>query len=163
MYEKIRDLAPTILIPSAWILTYGATQGYFTDSSVGIAHIIMLSFIAFFVLTGYNRMMSGALLGWLCVLISGFIITLVGTIGFFIDMYGNLPFVTSIFGWMILPSMGLLYTSVKSKDVIYYISFVISTTGSVLFIFLPFIYSIPIVALGQTIGIVKAVLDDKGE
>lgn len=162
MYKEFRDLAPTILIPSSWILAYGATQGYFTDLSVGIAHVIMLSFIGFFVLTGYNRMMSGALLGWLCVLISGFIITFVGTLGFFTDTYGNLPFITSIFGWMILPSMGLLYTTVKSQDVIYYISFVISTLGSVLFIFLPLIYSIPVVALGQTVGIIKAVLDDKG-
>lgn len=162
MYEEIRDFAPTLLIPAAWILAYGAIEGYFTSQSAQIAHIVMVFFISFFIITGYKDMLDGALRGWLTVLIVGLLITFVGTLGFYIDSYGDIPYVISLWGWMIIPSLGLFYTGMKTGDPIYYVSAILSLSGAVSYPFIDIIFVLTAVCVGQTIGIIKAVIDDKG-
>lgn len=126
-----------------------------------IAHIVMVLFIGFFVATGYNNMRSGALKGWLIVLCLGFFVTVAGLVGFYVGDYVKVLHRVSLFGWMILPTVGLLYTGLKTEEMLYYVASGISLLGVILVITPAGFLGIFAVGIGHTMGIWKAVVDEQ--
>lgn len=126
MIADVRDALPVLLIPSAWIVTYFIITGSVQSQSMRIAHIVMVLFISIFLITGYEKMRDGVLRVWLGVLSAGWVITSVGLIGFYLPSYSYILHWISLLGWMLIPSVGLLYTGYKADDIVYYSSSVIN-------------------------------------
>lgn len=160
MLREIRDFLPMILIPAAWAVTHFTIIGYISENAIAIAHIVMLTFITVFLLTGFRNMSEGALKGWLIVLVVGLIITSIGTIGFLSSEYGNLLRAVSVYGWMIAPTLGIAYTGYCTQDATYYISAVVSAVGIGVVPYLPTETGILMVGLGHTIAIGKAIVSE---
>jgi hypothetical protein len=159
--SDIRDIAPVLLVPSAWVVSFLAISGAFRQDTVMVAHLVMVLFIGFFIATGYDNMRSGALRGWLVVLCLGFSVTVAGLVGFYTTDYTTLLHTVSIFGWMILPTAGLLYTGLKTDKRLYYIASGMSLIGVILVITPVGFFGIFAVAVGHSIGIWKAVADEQ--
>lgn len=160
MFGEIRDFLPMILIPSAWVVTHFTIIGYISGNAIGVAHIVMLIFITVFLLTGFRDMREGALRGWLIVLVVGLIITTIGTIGFVSSEYGNLLRAVSVYGWMIIPTIGIGYTGYCTEESTYYLSMFVSAVGIGVVPYISAEVSVLIVGLGHTIAIGKAVVSE---
>lgn len=161
MISDIRDVLPVLLIPSAWILSYFILNGSLESDPMRIAHIVMFFFITIFLITGYKEMDSGVLKAWLIVLVIGWVITILGITGFYYSDYSDVLHKISLFGWMIAPALGLVYTGYKSGYITYYVSSSISFIGLVsAFIISPSV-GVVVVAVGQTVGMCRAVWDSK--
>jgi len=147
------------------VFVAGAQQGLISPRSIFIAHLVMAGFIAFFLLTGWAEMSTGALAGWRAVMVVGLGITLAGIAGFLVTTASTVFLTTSLVGWMILPAVGLAYTGrlLDQAATIYLASAALSGIGAVTFIFSllgvgPGVVSILLVGVGQTVGIVDAVV-----
>lgn len=161
MIADVRDALPVLLIPSAWIVTYLIINDSVQSRSMRIAHIVMLLFISIFLVTGYEKMREGVLKVWLGVLLAGWGITLAGLIGFYVSTYSYILHWMSLLGWMLIPSIGLLYTGYRADDIIYYLSSLINLIGVGLTVVLSPSIGVLVVAVGQTVGMSKAVWDSK--
>lgn len=165
MFQTVREYGPVGLIPAAWLATGSAHAGYLSDQGMLIAHLVMAGFIAFFAITGWNRMDRGAFRAWRTILVVGFLITGAGIAGFFVPSGARLLFVTSLVGWMVLPAFGLLYTARELPDavIVYAGSGGLSLLGAALFLgslsgagdSLALV-AVFLVAVGQTASIVDA-------
>lgn len=161
MISDIRDMAPVLLVPSAWVVSFLVISGVFQQDAIMIAHVTMIVFIGFFIVTGYNNMRFGALRGWLVVLCLGFSVTVAGLVGFYVTDYAKILHSMSLYGWMILPTTGLLYTGFKTNKILYYIASGISFIGVILVVTPAGFFGIFAVAIGHSIGIWKAVADEQ--
>lgn len=159
MLGNIRDSLPVILVPSAWLLAYATLSNSVESNPMMVAHFVMMLFISVFLITGYDKMRNGALRAWLGVLSIGLIITVIGFFGFYNPDYSATLHKISLFGWMIIPSVGLIYTGYETEKPIYYVSSIIAFFGIISAYIIPVSLSVLIVAVGQTIGIGKAVWD----
>jgi hypothetical protein len=163
--EEVRGYGPVVLIPAAWLAAGAAYAGYLSDDGILIAHLVMVGFIAFFAVTGWDEMDHGALRAWRAVLVVGLGITLAGVAGFFVPSLEGVLFATSLVGWMVLPAAGLAYTALELPDarVVYAGGAALSILGAVLFVAtlvgVGDVLAAPAfvaVAVGQTAGIVDA-------
>ena len=165
MFETLRRFGPVLLIPAAWLAAGAAVTGSLQPDGLLIAHLVMVGFIAFFLLTGWHRMDDGALRAWRVVLVVGLVITLAGVAGFVGPVESSVLLGVSLVGWMVLPAAGLAYTARALPDAaaVYAGGAVASLAGAALFIWSlstpagPVVWpSFGLVAVGQTAGIVDA-------
>ena len=165
MLQRIREAGPGLLVPLAWLFVALAERGIVASRSMFIAHLVMAAFITFFLLTGWSEMKSGALAGWRAVMVVGLGLTLAGIGGF---LLGSTPLLaTSLVGWMVLPVAGLVYTGrlCTAAAWLYVGSAAVATVGAVVYVggmvggsAAAVLVGIVLVGIGQTIGIVDAVL-----
>ena len=165
MLRTIRERGPALLVPLAWTAVGAAQFELVSPRSIFIAHLVMAGFISFFLLTGWAEMSTGALAGWRAVMVVGLGVTLAGIAGFLVTTASTVFLTTSLVGWMILPAVGLAYTGrlLDQAATIYLASAALSGIGAVTFIFSllgvgPGVVSILLVGVGQTVGIVDAVV-----
>ena len=164
MLQSLRESGPGLLVPLAWLFVAAAQQGLVSARSIFIAHLVMVGFIAFFLVTGWTELSTGALAGWRAVMVVGLGITLAGIAGFLVEA-GTLLLTTSLVGWMLLPAVGLAYTGrlLDQAATIYIASAVLSAGGAVVYILSLLgvgsgVVGILLVGVGQTVGIVDAVV-----
>ncbi len=165
MSETLRETGPGLLVPLAWLFVTGAEVGVVSEQSIFIAHLVMAAFITFFLATGWTELSSGALAGWRVVMVVGLGATLAGIAGFVFSSGAGGLLLISLVGWMLLPAVGLAYTArlLDSAAGIYLGSAVLSGIGAVVYLLslagLGFgIAGIALVGIGQTVGIVDAVV-----
>lgn len=170
MIERVRDLGPVVLVPAAWLATLGAVLDLLDSDGMAIAHAVMLVFILFFLLTGYQSMASGALRVWRGVMVLGTPITAAGFAGFFVTTGETALFSVSLIGWMLLPAAGLAYTAgeIPEARVIYGGGAVLSVLGALgMLAFVAgtsdifAVIGITLVGIGHTVGIGEASLRDQ--
>ena len=165
MLQSLRESGPGLLVPLAWLFVAGAHQGLVSGRSIFIAHLVMAAFITFFLGTGWTEMSTGALAGWRAVMVVGLGITLAGVAGFLVSVGAATLLTTSLVGWMLLPAAGLAYTGrlLGEAASVYTASAVVSGLGAVIYILslggleLELV-GITLVGIGQTVGIVDAVV-----
>jgi len=153
-----------VLIPAAWVAAGAAIVGVLRPEGMLIAHLVMVAFIGFFLVTGWNRMDHGALRAWRAVLVAGLGLTLVGVAGFVGPVAGPAPLGVSLVGWMVLPAAGLGYTARELPEaaVVYGGGAAVAVLGAAVFAWTasagaPAVWpSVGLVAVGHTAGIVDA-------
>lgn len=167
MLWRLRDLAPSALVPAAWLATAGAHAGLLGETAIYIAHIVMAVFITFFAATGWDQMETGALRAWRLVLVVGLGVTLAGIAGFLVPAAETPLLATSLLGWMLLPAAGLVYTGRELPEArpVYYAGAGLSLVGTVLYAATLAgidgglaLVALALVGVGQTAGIVEASL-----
>ena len=167
MLRTLRESGPGLLVPAAWLVVAAAHRGVVTSRSIFIAHLVMVAFILFFLVTGWDEMNDRALQGWRVVMVVGVAITLSGIAGFLIDSVATPLWAISLVGWMVLPAFGLFYTGMVLPEatIIYVASGALSIVGPIIYL-LSFLVGIDLIAIagigvtavGQTLGIGDAVL-----
>ena len=167
MLRTLRESGPGLLVPAAWLVVAAAHRGVVTSRSIFIAHLVMVAFIVFFLVTGWDEMNDRALQGWRVVMVVGVGITLSGIAGFLIDSVATPLWAISLVGWMVLPAFGLFYTGMVLPEatIIYVASGALSIVGPIIYL-LSFLVGIDLIAIagigvtavGQTLGIGDAVL-----
>ena len=167
MLRTLRESGPGLLVPAAWVVVAAAHRGVVTTRSIFIAHLVMVAFIVFFLVTGWDEMNDRALQGWRVVMVVGVAITLSGIAGFLIDSVATPLWAISLIGWMVLPAFGLFYTGMVLPEatIIYVASGTLSIVGPIIYL-LSFLVGIDLIAIagigvtavGQTLGIGDAVL-----
>ena len=165
--RTLRESGPGLLVPAAWLVVAAAHRGMVTSRSIFIAHLVMVAFIVFFLVTGWDEMNDRALQGWRVVMVVGVAITLSGIAGFLIDSVATPLWAISLIGWMVLPAFGLFYTGMVLPEatIIYVASGTLSIVGPIIYL-LSFLVGIDLIAIagigvtavGQTLGIGDAVL-----
>lgn len=165
MVATLRRFGPVVLIPAAWLAAGAATVGVLDPEGMLIAHLVMVGFISFFLLTGWSRMDHGALRAWRAVLVAGLGLTVVGVVGFVGPGSGTVPLGVSLVGWMVLPAVGLAYTARELPDaaLVYAGGAAAALLGAAVFVWTlastgdPVVWpSFGLVAVGHTAGIVDA-------
>lgn len=165
MIRSLRDLAPVVLIPAAWLAAGASAFDYLGDQGMFIAHVVMVVFISVFAVTGWSKMETGALRAWRTVLVVGLPVTLAGLAGFLISALSTPLFSVSFLGWMLLPGVGLAYTAGKlpqartlyfSCAMLSFGAFAFSAAGIVLGDSTLLLVGILLVAVGQTTSIADA-------
>lgn len=163
MLRRIRETGPVGLVPLAWLVVTGAHLDLVSNEAIFIAHLVMVLFIAGFVVTGWSAMATGALAGWRAVMIVGLAITLIGIGGFLAPSEPALAI--SLVGWMVLPAAGLAYTAreLAVARLRYLGAALASTIGAICYVAwlagvseLIALVGLALVGLGQTAGIVDA-------
>ena len=165
--RTLRESGPGLLVPAAWLVVAAAHRGVVTSRSIFIAHLVMVAFILFFLVTGWDEMNDRALQGWRVIMVVGVGITLSGIAGFLIDSVATPLWAISLVGWMVLPAFGLFYTGMVLPEatIIYVASGALSIVGPIIYL-LSFLVGIDLIAIagigvtavGQTLGIGDAVL-----
>ena len=167
MFQSVRDGAPTVLVPAAWVAAAGAHAELLSTDGLLIAHIVMAAFIALFVLTGWRSMDTGALRAWRVVLVAGFFLTVSGIAGFYLTEFETPLLAISLLGWMLLPAVGLAATGDALIQTgfhpVYHGGAGLSVIGAGLYVaglaigFDPLLFvGMAFVGIGQTAGIVAA-------
>lgn len=165
--KSIRKYVPTILIPFAWAVALPQARRYIMESGVLVMHVVMIGFLTFFLITGWQKMNDESVLNfWKWVIFLGLIPTFCGLIGVAAYQQSSLIMI-DILGWAILPTAGMTYTGYIIQDkgqYIYYLSSVLSFVG-VIILFLVLYKSlqnpsvgIALVCAGHTMGIIEAVV-----
>lgn len=168
MLWELRDLAPAALVPAAWLATAAAHVDVLAADGIFIAHLVMAAFIAFFTVTGWSAMATGALRAWRLVLVVGLGLTLAGIAGF-LGVPGDTGLLaTSLVGWMLLPAAGLVYTGwlMPERGAVYYAGGMLAVLGAVLYVVALLddgngtveLVALALVAVGQTAGMLAASL-----
>lgn len=171
MFQAFRDVAPTMLIPAAWLVAGGAHAELLSTDGLLIAHIVMAAFITLFVLTGWHAMDTGALRAWRIVLVAGFFLTLSGIAGFSLTEFETPLLAISLIGWMLLPAVGLAATGDALVETgfhpVYHGGAGLSVIGAGLYVSglaigvaLLLFVGMAFVGIGQTAGIVDAARRD---
>lgn len=165
MFGTLRRFGPVGLIPAAWIAAGAATVGSLQTEGMLIAHLVMVAFITFFLVTGWSKMDDGALRAWRAVLVIGLGLTLAGVAGFVGPVAGPTLLGVSLVGWMVLPAVGLAYTAREIPDaaLVYGGGAAAAFLGAAVFVWTlvssgdPLVWpSFGLVAVGHTAGIVDA-------
>jgi hypothetical protein len=170
MIEPIRDLGPIALIPAAWTATALTVLGHLGEEGMLIAHGVMAVFIAFFAVTGWSEMSTGALRSWRTVLVAGLPVTLAGIAGFLVTTVETPLHAVSLIGWMVLPAVGLADTARRLPEakLVYLSAAGLSILGALAAVaglalddqrFV--LGALALVAVGQTASIVDASLRDR--
>lgn len=173
MLQRFRQYGPVLMVPAAWGTTALALHTSILGSrEMMIAHFFMSLMMAAFLITGWNKMNEGILKAWRSTIVIGLIITLTGLTGF---IGSDTPWmhVVSLYGWMIIPGIALIYTGLK--DELYGKKYIFSGSLSLLGFIVYFLqrfnyfqadtYSLSgliLLASGQTLGILVAAYQNSG-
>lgn len=166
MLRRAREIGPVVLIPAAWIVVAAVLVGFLSQRALFVAHLVMAALLLTFVVTGWAEMEQGALRAWRVIILAGFGITLAG-IGGFLDLGPSaLLFAIDLYGWMLLPGIGLIYTGLvlPSPGWLYIGAGSLSILGALvailpvtLFSMSTAVYGILFTGAGQALGITGAV------
>jgi hypothetical protein len=168
---EARDLAPAALVPGAWLATGAVHADVLGTDGIFIAHVVMAGFIAFFAVTGWSAMSTGALRAWRLVLAVGLGVTLAGVAGFLGAPGEEALLGTSLVGWMLLPAAGLVYTGqeMPGSGLVYYGGGGLSALGAVVYVAAlgaglgggVELTALAVVGAGQTAGMLAGALADQ--
>ena len=167
VFRTLRESGPGLLVPAAWLVVAAAHRGVVSSRSIFIAHLVMVAFITFFLVTGWDEMTDRALKGWRVVMAVGVGITLSGIAGFLIAPVATPLWAISLIGWMLIPAIGLFYTGavLPEATTIYVAGGTLSIVGPIIYFLsvlvgvdLMALAAIGVTAVGQTLGIGDAVL-----
>lgn len=166
MFRRFRAYGPAGLVPAAWGFAIAFHFGAIGDRTALIGHAIMAALLALFAVTGRAEMRTGVLRAWWSVVAVGFFVTAAGVVGLWAPG-GVVLLGVALYGWMLLPAIGYGYTALAmDADAWPYVLGAIgSIVGAVLYtigLLGVFAAAMPvglaIVGIGQTIGIVDAVV-----
>ncbi|MFC6874173.1 hypothetical protein [Halobellus marinus] len=167
MLRQAREVGPAFLVPIAWTVVILAHLGVVADSTLFVAHVVMSVLLAVFTVTGRAEMRHGALRVWWWIVAVGFVVTVLGTVGFRLGAAGASLQAVALFGWMLLPAVGFVDTARRGVDrsSLYVGSAAASVLGAGVYAggFLATSHAVPIVGLalvgiGQTAAILDAAL-----
>lgn len=165
MLRTAREYGPALLVPAAWGFVTAAHVDAVADSTLFVAHVVMTVLLAVFAITGRADMREGTLRVWWSIVAVGFVVTLLGTLGFRLDAGGAALQATALFGWMLLPAVGFVDTGRRGADRawLYYGAALGSVLGALLYavglaVAVPalLVAGLALVGIGQTAGIVAA-------
>ncbi|KTG14447.1 hypothetical protein [Haloferax profundi] len=165
MFRQAREYGPVFLIPLAWGFVTAAHLGVVSSSTLFIAHVVMATLLAVFAVTGRQDMREGVLYTWWLVIVTGFVATVTGAVGFRIGSAGPLFQGVALFGWMLLPAIGFADTGrrVSERAWVYFGGATACVFGAVTYALgllstLPFVLVVGLVLVGagQTLAILDA-------
>ncbi|MFA1610860.1 hypothetical protein [Halobellus rubicundus] len=171
MLRQAREYGPALLVPLAWGFVAAAHLGAVADSTLFVAHVVMTVLLAVFAVTGRAEMREGTLRVWWWIVAVGFVVTLLGTVGFRLGDAGAPLQAVALFGWMVLPAAGFVDTARRGADRawLYYGAAVGSVVGAGVYVFGATMYflgvdgslsAVPVVGLGLVgVGQTAAILD----
>lgn len=111
MFHRARKVGPALLVPLAWGFTVAVHAETVTEHTMFVAHVVMTVLLAVFAVTGRAEMRDGLLNVWWTIIAVGFVVTLAGTVSFEVETAANVLAGGALFGWMVLPAVGFLYTA----------------------------------------------------
>ena len=167
MFRRLRELAPSVLVPLAWTFVTAAHLDLVSDHTLFVAHVVMAVLLAGFAVTGWPDMRTGVLCVWWRVIAAGFVVTLAGVVGFRVEPASTVLLGLALGGWMLLPAAGFAYTGrrVTRGAWIYGGGVAACLLGAALYavgqfggVLLPQIGGLVLVGIGQTAGILDAVV-----
>lgn len=165
MLRRLRESGPAGLVPLAWTLVAAAHVGLVATRPLLVAHAVMLALLVAFLVLSWREMATGALRAWRAVILAGVPTTLAGAVGLLRAPPDPTLLGVSLYGWMLLPAVGMAYTA--SRDVAvawpYSVGAAACVLGTLLYAVAPASVGLPgvvagvaLVGLGQTAGIVDA-------
>lgn len=165
MLRRLRENGPALLVPLAWTFVTAAHLDLVGPHPLFVAHVVMCVLLFGFALLSWSEMRTGVLLAWRRVIVAGFGLTALGTVGL-VATVEALLWVTVV-GWMLLPAAGFVYTArrVERRPRAYGAGAVLSVLGAAAYVLAPVVgdagllLGLALVNVGQTAGIVAAVLD----
>ncbi|UIO99159.1 hypothetical protein Hbl1158_11520 [Halobaculum sp. CBA1158] len=169
MLRRVRETAPAGLVPLAWIFAITGHLDRVGDRAVLIAHVVMSVLLVAFVVLSWRDMRSGVLRAWRLVILAGIPVTLAGAAGAAADL-GPIPLLVSVVGWALLPAPALWYTareSAGSARPVNAVAAALSLAGATAYLgavvagdpaVAVAVAGLAIVGVGQTVGIVDAVV-----
>ncbi|MFT4921695.1 MAG: hypothetical protein ACI8XM_000900 [Haloarculaceae archaeon] len=172
----VTDVAPAGLVPAAWLVTLGAhTTSLVTARTIFIAMVVMdVLLVAFFVASLGE--MTGVLATWQRVIVLGLVATLVGTADMALDPGANPLLPVTLYAWMLLPGLAYVPTGTAHADATrrrtYLAAAALSVAGAGVYAFghlggispaTTTVVGLTLVGIGQTAGIVAAVLQNTGQ
>ncbi len=108
MLRAARETGPALLVPLAWTVVIAAHLEVVSYHSVFIAHLVMVTFLLVFAVTGYADMREGVLRVWWSIIAVGTGVTVIGIVGFWLEWSPALA--VALVGWMLLPATGFVAT-----------------------------------------------------
>ena len=112
--DEFVGFAPVFLIPLAWLVTLLSDYGFVGVRSIQVMHLVMLVFLPLFLFKGWNRLNEGVLKTWRNVILAGFLFTLAGSAGVFLNLGASLTFFPELIYWAVVPSIATVYTAWKA-------------------------------------------------
>ena len=164
MLRRLRQTAPSALVPLAWGFVTAAHLDLVSLHAVVVSHIVMCVVLLAFTVLSWSEMRSGVLFVWKLVLLIGFAITAFGLVGLTTGVHELLPI--TVVGWMLVPGVALAYTGRAGAlgPEIYYAGAALSLLGALSYLVGLLVASDPwllagllLVGVGQTAGIANAV------
>lgn len=156
-----------MLVPFAWTAVTIVHLDGLGETGMFIAHVVMALFLAVFAVTGRPDMQDGVLEIWWQIITVGLFVTLSGIAGFQAVPVADAFLAVSLFGWMVLPAVGFVYTAQRVTEGrwVYAAGTVGCVLGAVLYagglamsLDAMHVAGLGLVGAGQTAGILDATL-----
>ena len=172
---RVTDVAPAGLVPAAWLLTAAAHTSLASNRTLFIGMLVMDAALLSFAVASVGEMTGAVLPAWRQVILAGLLATLLGTVDMAVATGTNPALPVTLYLWMLLPGVAYLHTGRETTRsphreihlgaaalsvigaVIYSVPFVDIAGGSRLML-----AGIAVLGIGQTAGIVVAVLQNAG-
>ena len=169
MFRRLRENGPVLLVPLAWTFAIVAHIELVATRTVLIAHVVMDVLLFAFAALSWTDMRSGVLRAWKLVILAGFVVTLVGTVGLTRSPPASPLLSLTVVGWLVVPALGLLYTGrrVARSARVYRVGALFSFLGATVYAValltaggaIGLVAGLALGGIGQTAGIVVAVRD----
>ncbi len=155
MLQRLLETGPAALVPLAWLFALAATQRLVTVRTVLIAHLVMVVFLVGFLGAGWRSMTDPVLSVWRLVILVGIPITAAGLATIVAPAW---LFAISLYGWMVVPALALLYTGWQpgASTAVYVGGGLVSLLGAAGHLLGAPVVGLIAVGIGQTAGIVDA-------
>lgn len=174
MSRRLRETAPAGLVPLAWAFTEAAHLGLVSSDAVLVAHLVMVVLLVAFVWFSWDDMREGVLRAWRLVVLVGIPITVAGAVGLLLSPPVEALLAVSLVGWMVVPAPALWYTGAAAgfrgdsrAALVNRVAALLSVAGALAYVAtlvargtppLLQLFGIGLVGVGQTLGIVDAVV-----
>jgi hypothetical protein len=165
MLRRLRENGPVVLVPLAWSFVTAAHLGVVARRTLLVAHLVMATLLVAFAALSWTDMRAGALLVWRRVIVVGFFFTVAGAVG--LVLADRRLLWVAVIGWMLLPAVGLWDTGRRGARPAraYLAGGALSALGTVVYVVGPngsaaTLAGLALVGVGQTVGIVAAVVAD---
>lgn len=116
MFRRVRETGPAFLIPAAWGLVAAAHLGVVTAHPVFVMHAVMSALLVGFAAASWGEMRSGVLRAWRTVILVGTPFAVAGLAGFLVDGGSTALLAVALYGWMLAPAAGFVYTGRRVTD-----------------------------------------------
>lgn len=115
MFKTFRKFGPVLMVPAAWSTAILAIHTeLMPQNGLLVAHLVMISLMILFLVTGWKKMNRGVLKAWRTVLLVGLPLTVMGALGL-LGIQKDIFTAASLFGWFFLPGSALVYTGKKDE------------------------------------------------
>jgi len=168
--RSLTDVGPAVLVPAAWTVTLLAhVTDLVSRHTLFVALVVMTVLLGAFAV-GTREKMTGPVLGiWRGVLVLGFVVTLVGAVDMAVTPAVDPTLPVTLYGWMVVPALAYVATAQsvpKPYSTVYLTGSILSLTGAGTYALAGSTVDagvgLAVVGIGQTAGIVAAVLQNPG-